>query len=95
MNTIGYKCPKCGKDNLQVKKELWCQLNQSWSYLESTVLGPEVEITIETPYSGGGVDDTDEIHCNSCGYAGKATLFEWSKGPPGTITVNAEKEAPA
>ena len=92
MSTVGYKCPLCGSDALQIKKEVWCHISQSFS--KGPNGEPDVDITLETPLSGGVIEDTDDLYCGGCGYNTKSTRFEWSEGPEGTITVNAEKDVP-
>ena len=85
----GWKCPKCGSENLGVTVELECLLEQTEFTNPEGYVGNDYHV--EPPFSGnGGMTKTSPMSCHNCGYQATVEAFEWIKGPEGSITATAE-----
>jgi predicted nucleic-acid-binding Zn-ribbon protein len=84
---IGWKCPKCGSTFMDIQAVSWIHMIQTMDRTDgidenewSTTSEKDIDWNHDSPAS-----------CNQCGYEEKLSCFEWESGPPGTITVTAEK----
>ena len=85
---VGWRCPKCGSADLDVRVSVWARLDQTFGALGADPKENEFSTLVdEGRCSDHEWDEGSPMSCRTCPYEGVAGDFALSSPPDGALAV--------